>query len=183
MQAQAFLWTAAAGMVLGLFFDFYRLWRGWRQPGRFLTNLGDALFWLVSAVVGAVMILAANGGDLRLYVVIGFLAGAGLYFTAFSQPLLRLLAAVGAGISRLKDAVLLGLDAMLRTVSSDLRRRSRPLSHRLGVARGKVGRWSRARLAASGRPARQVVRRVGKALGGVGWEGITRIFYRKKKEL
>lgn len=148
LQAQAFLWTTAAGIILGLFFDIYRLWRGWMRPGPLLTNLGDAAYWLVVAVVGAGMLLAANGGEIRLYVAIGALTGAAFYFATLSYTVLHVLIVAGRRLGRCRDAVFMVTDLAARSIVSDANRRLRPVSQRVSGAGRKAARWGRAKLAA-----------------------------------
>lgn len=134
-------------MVLGLFFDMYRLWRGWMRPERLLTDVGDAVYWLVAAVVGAAMLLAANGGEIRLYVAIGAFTGAVFYFAALSHAVVRALILIGSGLARCKDAVFMGTDLIARSIVSDTKRRLRPVSVRAANAGRRAAHWGRGRLA------------------------------------
>jgi len=96
-QFQAFCITIAAGVAVGILFDVYRVLRGLTGPGRFFTCLGDLLFWALAVSVVFAFLIYGNWGEVRLYVFLGLISGAGLYFRFGSRPLLRFL----IGLTRL----------------------------------------------------------------------------------
>lgn len=101
--------TIAAGMLLGLIFDFYRVVRGLVRPRRWLTSVGDLLYWLVATAVVFVALLLGNWGELRLYVFLGLLAGVGVYYKWASMLAIRLLRYVLRLTGRLTTALRLGV--------------------------------------------------------------------------
>jgi len=95
-QLHAFAMTIAAGMAAGLLFDMYRLARRGLRPRGTGAWLLDLMFWLVATPVVFALLLVANWGELRFYVVVGLAAGATLYFGLLSAFMMHAVAAVTA---------------------------------------------------------------------------------------
>lgn len=88
-QLYAFGITMVAGMAVGFMFDGYRfVRRGIRMRGS-VSWLLDVLFWLVATPLVFALLLVANWGELRFYVVVGLAAGGSLYFGLLSPFVLR----------------------------------------------------------------------------------------------
>ncbi len=77
-QIYAFGITMVAGAVAGVLFDLYRVIRFRVRPGKIVTHLGDLLYWVVLTIIVFVLLLAGNGGEVRIYVFIGL--GLGYFF-------------------------------------------------------------------------------------------------------
>ncbi len=84
-QLTAFALTIGAGLLAGLWFDFYqavrRVWR-LKKIGIFL---GDLLFSLFLTVFIFGLLLAINYGEVRFYVIMGLALGALIYWRLFSR--------------------------------------------------------------------------------------------------
>lgn len=83
-QTLVFLKAGAVGMLLGLFFDVLRISRLAVWTPRPLLFAEDFLFFAAAAVVTFLFQLQATDGMLRMFLFIGELLGAVLYFSAFS---------------------------------------------------------------------------------------------------
>ena len=80
-QLALFSGAALLGAVLGLAYDLLRsVRRRWQR----LLAVCDVLFCLAVAAGSIGYTLRAAGGELRLYLAVGMVLGAGLYFLAFS---------------------------------------------------------------------------------------------------
>lgn len=88
-QAETFATLMATGAVLGFFFDFYRVLRGIHKPRNIVTAFGDLIYWLIATVIAGGALLYSNWGEMRLYVILALLAGAGCYFRLFSRFAIR----------------------------------------------------------------------------------------------
>lgn len=101
-QLYAFGMTIVAGVAAGVTFDLYRLLRRGLRPKGAAAWLADLLFWLVLAPVVFSLLLLANWGELRFYVLLGLTAGAALYFGLLSEAvagaLYRFFWGVGQGV-------------------------------------------------------------------------------------
>jgi spore cortex biosynthesis protein YabQ len=96
-QLYAFAVTMAAGASLGFVFDLYRLLRAFLRPGQLVTFVMDLGFWVIIAPLLAVYLLAANWGELRLYVLVGIGLGLAFYYLLISRIVIRL----ALGLARL----------------------------------------------------------------------------------
>lgn len=105
-QVYSFLGTIIIGLVLGLFFDFYRVFRAIVKPKRILTYLGDFLFGILATIIVFLLLLYSNWGEFRLYVFIGMTLGLLLYFGLLSpwvvKGLIRLCRLIKKALVQLK---------------------------------------------------------------------------------
>lgn len=90
-QLMSFLITVLAGMAAGLLYDLYILLRKTIRPKRWVTDLGDLLFWLLAIGTVYGILLVFNWGEVRLYVFIGLVVGAVLYYNLFSKLFVTLI--------------------------------------------------------------------------------------------
>lgn len=93
-QGSVFLWMALAGMLIGLLYDFFRLLRCLLDAGTVGSLLLDGAWGVLSGGVLAVMLVIANRGEMRLYVLLAVLGGFALYWAAASRPMMLLWARV-----------------------------------------------------------------------------------------
>lgn len=84
-QLVSFLTALAIGLLLGLFFDFYRVLRGVFRPRAALTFLCDGVYWLFALALTFVALLMSDWAQLRFYTFLGMLGGAALYYRALSK--------------------------------------------------------------------------------------------------
>lgn len=100
------------GSLLGAVFDLYRAFRYFSRPGRWLTVLGDIMYWvMVTGVLFELFTIVAHG-ELRFYFFLFLMIGLGIYYTWLSQILSRCYRAIGrwliavlSTISRLVEVV------------------------------------------------------------------------------
>lgn len=97
-QARLFLLMLLVGGGIGLFYDGLRILRHALPHKRLWIQAEDGLFWLLTIFPVFCVLLRANGGELRFFLLLGLFGGMGLYFLLLSPPLLalsdRLLAAL-----------------------------------------------------------------------------------------
>lgn len=82
------------GMVLGLFFDFYRVFRGRAgfKSGRGLFGaLADLVFWCLALILIGPLIFWSTWLELRFFVWLLIIAGLIFYFVLFSRTMLPLI--------------------------------------------------------------------------------------------
>ena len=97
-QLRAFAVTALGGVLMGVLFDCLRVLRGLAPRRTPLLWVLDLLYWVVLTPLLAGLILQANWGELRLYVLLGIGTGLALYFAFGSRLVLGTLLAVSRGI-------------------------------------------------------------------------------------
>ena len=96
-QAQLFLLTIGIGGSMGLLYDALRLFRRSVRHSRFWIQAEDALFWLLAVFAVFLILLRANAGEVRFFLIFGLFGGMGLYFLTLS----RLVLAVSNTVLRL----------------------------------------------------------------------------------
>jgi len=78
-----------AGMFLGFIWDIYRLIRHYGKLNAAGTAIGDILYWIISIKLGTRLIMDISYGNVRFFILMGFLAGALLYFYGVSPYILK----------------------------------------------------------------------------------------------
>lgn len=132
-QAVVLALTLLTGGLLGLLFDTYRLLRGRLRPGSLATAAGDFIFVLLATACTFFLMLLVNWAEFRLYVIVGFAAGATAYHFLLSRLVLH------AG-----DALLRAASRTLRSVAGPLGGLFRELSRRAGLGSARAGSLVRA---------------------------------------
>lgn len=82
--------SVMAGIFLGFIWDIYRLIRHYGKLNAAGTAIGDILYWIISIKLGTRLILDISYGNVRFFILAGFLAGALLYFYGASRYILKL---------------------------------------------------------------------------------------------
>lgn len=88
-QAGIFLLTLVTGMGLAVLFDVYRVIRKQCRFRTVLTYMGDFIYWVIATCIAFGMLLAGNGGEIRLYIFIGLLSGAVIYYQILSRYVIK----------------------------------------------------------------------------------------------
>lgn len=79
------------GMLLGFIWDIYRLIRCFIKLGKAGTAIGDVVYWILSIYIGVQLIFDLSYGNVRLFILMGFMLGALLYFYGISRYILKML--------------------------------------------------------------------------------------------
>lgn len=82
--------SVMGGMLLGFIWDIYRLVRHYVKMGAFGTALGDLIYWIVSIYISVQLIFYISYGNVRMFILLGFLLGALLYFYGISNYILKI---------------------------------------------------------------------------------------------
>lgn len=90
LQFNSFLILILTGMVLGGFYDLYRVFRSTIRVNKLIDNLGDLLFWCLSLLLIGPLIYWSTWLELRFYVWLALGAGLISYFLVFSPKLIRI---------------------------------------------------------------------------------------------
>ena len=120
-QATAFLWLVASGAVSGLLFDVFRAVRRVQPHPNALTQAEDVLYWLSVFLLVLYLLLTHNSGEMRGFVLLGFVLGMILYFSACSWFVLRGLVWIVAAVKRVLCTCLLFLTWPMRWLRRVLR--------------------------------------------------------------
>ena len=88
LQLNTFLVLLFTGILWGIFFDLYRVFRSQIRVNRAIDIIGDVIFWILAAILIIPFIYWATWLELRLFVWIIILLGLILYFTCLSSILI-----------------------------------------------------------------------------------------------
>ena len=102
-QSLAFLLMLECGLRIGLLYDFMRLLRRLFQPGFILSLAMDLFFGAAVAALVILSLMKALDGELRLYALMGALAGFLLYGATLSHLLERIARIAARLLRRLRD--------------------------------------------------------------------------------
>ncbi len=81
--------SVMGGMLLGFMWDIYRFFRHYVKLRRLGTAIGDVVYWVISIYIGVELIFDLSYGSVRFFILMGFMAGALLYFYGISRYILR----------------------------------------------------------------------------------------------
>ena len=83
-QVYIFLWSVLIGAIMGVIFDFFRAWRRNGNTRNIIVYVQDIIFWFIVAIIIITSSFILNNGELRGYMLIGYLLGALLYMLLLS---------------------------------------------------------------------------------------------------
>lgn len=84
-QVYIFLSSVLIGSIMGIVFDFFRALRRNGNTRNIIVYLQDIVFWLIVAVIIITSSFILNNGELRGYMLIGYILGALLYMLILSN--------------------------------------------------------------------------------------------------
>ena len=120
-QAATFFATAAAGVVLGVLYDVFRILRRVLRHKTAATTIEDAIFWIISTLLMFIFLLERNFGDIRGFIFMGLALGAVLYFTMLSRFLTKFAMAVLRWLRRMLLAIILPIILIFGVVKKRLK--------------------------------------------------------------
>lgn len=88
-QAWLFLSTVVVGMVIGLFYDIFRITRKVAPHSTLAVHFEDAVFWVLATGGMFYFMLHRNYGEIRPFALIGATCGVVLYFATVSRLVLK----------------------------------------------------------------------------------------------
>ena len=93
-QAHIFIYTIVVGAILGLIFDFFRIMRRKGNTKDVLVYIQDIIFWLIVTVVIIVTTFLINNGELRGYMIFGYILGGIFYILLFSKVIRKIFSSI-----------------------------------------------------------------------------------------
>lgn len=88
-QTVVFLSACVFGMVLGLVYDIFRIFRVAIPHGGAAVFVEDVVFFLICAISTFLFLLCTNAGEIRFFVIAGEILGAVLYYFTIGFVLYR----------------------------------------------------------------------------------------------
>lgn len=161
-QVRAMLASIVAGLLMGALYDLCAFLRRVFRLRRAATALVDLFYWLFSSAVTFSILMRANRGEVRLYVLAGIAIGFWVYTLTGRALLGPVLTIVEWATRRMAWSSRRGLTAVRRDVTRAKRRISRMAMQGLSLARRRLSRSDGSEIAREGAaqtcagPAREV---------------------------
>lgn len=100
-QISLFIFSLVAGIIIGVFFDLYRLIRGVNAPNNVITCIQDILFWLLTSILVFIFLLYTNYAYVSIYVYVLIFIGLYLYLRFFSKIILSIIYTISKSIYKI----------------------------------------------------------------------------------
>lgn len=93
MQNQAYVFAIFIlnGVLIGLLFDIFRIFRKSFKTPDIITYIEDILFWIFSGIILLYSIFKFNNGELRMFIFLGLILGITVYMLIFSKIFIKVL--------------------------------------------------------------------------------------------
>jgi spore cortex biosynthesis protein YabQ len=88
-QVNLIIFSLLSGLITGVFFDIYRLIRGFENPNKIITAIQDLLFWTLTSIVVFVFLMYTNEGYINFYVYVCLIIGVYLYIKLLSKIFIK----------------------------------------------------------------------------------------------
>lgn len=89
-QLYTFLLFILTGIVIGIVFDIFRIFRRSFKTNDIINYIQDILFWFVTGCILLFSIFTFNNGELRGYIFIGIILGLVLHLIVLSKYLINM---------------------------------------------------------------------------------------------
>ena len=90
IQAYLFLIFTINGIIIGLFFDIFRILRKSFKTSDIITYLQDFIFWIITAIILLYSVFKFSNGEIRLYMFIADFLGCIIYMLQFSKYFIKI---------------------------------------------------------------------------------------------
>ncbi|MEW8973598.1 MAG: spore cortex biosynthesis protein YabQ [Tissierellaceae bacterium] len=80
-----FLFAINYGLILGVIYDLYRVFRHYSKPKKVLSTIEDFILWLIVTSVFFIFLVNNTDGVIRGYIIVGFLIGYIFYSKIISR--------------------------------------------------------------------------------------------------
>lgn len=88
-QLYIFLIYCLSGIIIGVFFDVFRILRKSFKTPDIITYIQDVVFWILTGVFLIFIIFKFNSGEIRNYIFIGLILGITVYLLIFSKIFIK----------------------------------------------------------------------------------------------
>ncbi|MFT5875979.1 MAG: spore cortex biosynthesis protein YabQ [Clostridium sp.] len=88
-QVKILIFGLLSGIITGVFFDIYRLIRGFQNPNKILTIIQDLLFWTLTSIVVFIFLMYTSEGYINFYVYLCLIIGVYVYLKLISRTFIK----------------------------------------------------------------------------------------------
>ena len=89
-QAHIFLIYILSGVLIGIFFDVFRVLRKSFKTPDIVTYIEDIIFWILTGIFLLYITFKFNNGEIRAYIFLGLIAGIAFYILLFSKYFIKI---------------------------------------------------------------------------------------------
>ena len=89
-QIYSLLLFMISGIIIGLFFDIFRILRKTFKTPDLITYIEDAIFWIITALFLLFIIFVFQNGEIRNYTILGLIIGIAIYILTISKYFIRI---------------------------------------------------------------------------------------------
>lgn len=89
VQFNILIFSILAGVLTGILFDLYRVFRGLENPNKIVTFIEDTLFWILTGIIVFMFLLRTNYAYMRIYVYAAIGLGIVLYMALLSKLFIK----------------------------------------------------------------------------------------------
>ena len=89
-QAIIFLIFITIGIIIGIVFDIFRIFRKTFNTPDIVTYIEDIIFWLLTGLIIIYSIFVFNNGEIRLYMFLAVILGCLIYMLLFSKFIINI---------------------------------------------------------------------------------------------
>lgn len=118
-QVYIFLSSVLIGALMGIVFDFFRALRRKGNTRNIVVYIQDIIFWLIVAIIIITSSFILNNGDLRGYMIIGYLLGALLYMLILSNYIKGLFIIIMNFFGKIFSVILKPLNTILQKMEKE----------------------------------------------------------------
>lgn len=103
-----------SGILIGIFFDLFRILRKSFKTPDFITYIEDIIFWLLTGCFLLYLLFTFCNGEIRIYQIIGIIIGGITYFLTLSKYFIRINVKI---VTIIKNVILWPLKQILKPIS------------------------------------------------------------------
>ena len=89
-QIYSFFIYLVSGIIIGLFFDIFRILRKSFYTPDFITYIEDILFWLLTGVFLIIVLFKFSNGEIRIYNISALFFGTIIYIISISKFFIKI---------------------------------------------------------------------------------------------
>ena len=105
LELHIFLTSIYGGLIAGSVYDIYRTIRYYSRPSKFISYLGDLIFWIIITSMFFYILIKINWGEIRGYIILGFFIGVITYTKIFSRFIYPVLIRVGGVLNKVVTGI------------------------------------------------------------------------------
>lgn len=89
-QAYIFFIYVLSGILIGIFFDLFRILRKSFNTPDIVTYIEDTIFWILTGIFLLYITFKFNNGEIRAYIFLGLIIGITFYILLFSKYFIKI---------------------------------------------------------------------------------------------